>query len=446
VFGNLPRQVGFGDPSIEAVLFNAARTQFEILRDVDLSADGTIRIDIPRFSLLDAAEFRFQLVAGPQVDRPASDFVPDLPAAAAWFRRTPKHSQAAGSSPSRIDVTFDAPHAPAGTYHADLLVLSNDRTTPELRVPVTVQVSRTTAPPIPLSQSIRPDVRGMEIRFAPSPALAVESVGIERLEGDGEWVRVDRTPLLPNEDGLYVFRDRFVHEGTTYRYRIPVTFEGGLSYAYGPLEAIFAPSGPPQTFPLELPALAIGSSAEGLELSFEVPTVFDPVDGVWIDRRSVGEEEFSSLLEDPLLPPEDRTLQFRDPWATPFNDGVDPDEEYEYRIRIVMPDDTVEYFQSGRFELPLPTELRLLAPRPNPFRDQVVLRFDLPTARNVKLEVFDVSGRRRAVVDDGPRAAGTHQVVWNGLDEDGGMVASGVYWMRLVADGDARTVRILRMK
>ncbi|MCB9464561.1 MAG: immune inhibitor A [Candidatus Eisenbacteria bacterium] len=446
VFGNLPRQVGFGDASIEAVLFNATRTQYEILTGVELREDGPITIDVPRFSLGNPSEFRFQLVAGAQVDRPASDFVPDLPEAIQWFRRTPKHGLAAGTGPARVDVTFDAPHAPAGTYHADLLVLSNDRTMPELRVPVTVQVSRTTAPPTPLAQSILPDVRGMEIRFTPSPALAVETIALERQEGNGEWERLDRRPLVADETGMYSYLDRFVREGTTYRYRIPVTLEGGIDHVYGPLEAIFAPSGAPQTFPMQLPALALGSSAEGLELSFELPTVFDPLVGVWIDRRPIGSEEFIPLLEEPLLPPDDRVLRYRDPWSTPFNDGVAPDREYEYRIRIEMPDDMVEYLYAGRFELPLPTELRLLAPRPNPFREQVVVRFDLPVAENVKLEVFDVSGRRRAVLEDGPRIAGTHQVVWDGRDESGVAIASGVYWMRLVTDGGAKTVRMLRTK
>ena len=482
LFGGVLSQVGFSDPSIFAVVLDVrSRSQYAVLADVEFPTDGSIQMDLPRILIGDPQQFRFQLAAGGRVDLPASDFVPDLPRATEWFRRTPKHGQAIGTASGRIDVTFDNPHAPAGTYRANLLILSNDRATPELSVPITVQVNRTTPPPTLFSQSIFPAVRGMEIRFVPSPALPTTSVGIERQDSNGDWVRLERSPLLPDEHGVYSFLDRFVGVGTSYRYRIPIEFEGGSSHAYGPLEAIFAPIGTPQTFPAELPAIALGSNAEGLELEFEVPEVFDPLDGVWIDRRPVGSDdsqsermtgsstgesppsmgaiptyqpeyqpeyrsEYQSLLDEPLFPAEDRRIRFLDPWATPFNDGVEPGVEYEYRIRIELPDDTAQYLQAGRFEVPLPTELRLLSPRPSPFRNEVVLRFDLPTAQQVKLEVFDVNGRRRVLLEEGPRTAGTHQLVWDGRDGHGDPIESGVYWMRLATAGEARTVRILRVK
>lgn len=446
IFGNVPAQVGFPDPSVVALFFDAARTFLVPVPFAVLESDAPITFDVPAAWLGGASGLRMQLVTGARLDLPASDYLPDLPAAAAHFRRSPRHGFVGGNATDQIQVVFEAPHLPSGTYRADLLVLSNDRSEPELRVPVTVQVDRTTAPPTLLYQSLTPAVTGMEIRFAPSPALAATSVGVEREEADGSWRRLDRTPLLPDEDGVYFFRDRFVRAATNYRYRIPVAFAGGASRTYGPFEAIFSPDGEPQVFPQELPALAVGSSSEGMLVSFTVPEVFDPLVGVWLDRRMLGEEEFVALLEEPLLPAENREVRYLDPWASPFNDGIVPEEEYEYRIRIELADDEVVYFQGGRFTPPVPTELRLLAPRPNPFRDQVVLRFDLPAALPARLEVFDVSGRRRAVLAEGEWIAGTHQIVWNGDDADGDPLGSGVYWMRLETPVGTETLRLLRMR
>ena len=447
LFGNLPSQVGFPDPKAEAIFFDADRSSFpEIVTDAVLEQGAPIAFGIPKAWLGNPSTLRMQLLTGPSADRPAADLVPDVPLVTQWIRRAPRHGRVSGNTTGRVDVVFDATHLPSGTYRADLVVLSNDRAASEVRVPITVQVDRTSPPPSLFFQSIVPTVTGMEIRFVPSPAMAVATVGIEREEPDGSWRRLDREPLLPDGDGVYSYRDRFVREQTTYRYRIPISFENGTDRSYGPLEAIYAPDGTPQTFPAELSTLAIGSNSEGMELSFFLPEVFDPLVGVWLGRRSIGTEEFGELLEEPLLPSEDREIRYLDPWATPFNEGIEPDGEYEYRIRVELPEDTVEYYQAGRFVVPMPTELRLLMPRPNPFRSQVVVRYDLPSPLDVRLEVFDVSGRRRAVLEDGPRIAGTHQIVWDGRDAGGDPLGSGVYWMRLATNAGSRIVRMLRMR
>ncbi len=78
---------------------------------------------------------------------------------------------------------------------------------------------------------------------------------------------------------------------------------------------------------------------------------------------------------------------------------------------------------------------RLWSPAPNPLTAQSALRFDLEAATNARLEVFDPAGRRVALLADGPRAAGTHIVRWEGRDEDGRRVGPGVYFVRLSLPG-----------
>jgi hypothetical protein len=68
---------------------------------------------------------------------------------------------------------------------------------------------------------------------------------------------------------------------------------------------------------------------------------------------------------------------------------------------------------------------------PNPFRGATSLRFALPAAADVELEVFDVAGRRVAELVRGRVDAGEHSVAWDGRNAEGNRAASGVYLVRL---------------
>jgi hypothetical protein len=70
-----------------------------------------------------------------------------------------------------------------------------------------------------------------------------------------------------------------------------------------------------------------------------------------------------------------------------------------------------------------------LASRPR--EGGALLRFRLSDGGNVKVHVFDVAGRMVATVVDGFRAAGEHEVAWNGASNFG-RAASGIYFARLV--------------
>ena len=61
------------------------------------------------------------------------------------------------------------------------------------------------------------------------------------------------------------------------------------------------------------------------------------------------------------------------------------------------------------------------------------LRFDTPVDSGVKLDIYDVLGRRVHRVLDSRRSAGHHVVTWDGRDEAGGRVASGLYLVRMTA-------------
>lgn len=93
----------------------------------------------------------------------------------------------------------------------------------------------------------------------------------------------------------------------------------------------------------------------------------------------------------------------------------------------------------------LPTELALDA-APNPFNPATVIRFALPAEGSVELAVYDVRGARVRTLSDAVMPAGYHEVRWNGRDERGRGVASGVYYLRLALQGEVRTHRVALLK
>lgn len=88
----------------------------------------------------------------------------------------------------------------------------------------------------------------------------------------------------------------------------------------------------------------------------------------------------------------------------------------------------------------------LLAPNvPNPFNPRTSLRFELVADATVELAVFDLSGRRIATLAAGRRVAGRYEAAWQGRDEDGRPMPSGVYLARLRVDGPRRGHHAVRM-
>ncbi len=88
----------------------------------------------------------------------------------------------------------------------------------------------------------------------------------------------------------------------------------------------------------------------------------------------------------------------------------------------------------------LPVRFELGANFPNPFNPSTSLRFSLPVAGQVRLDVHDIRGRHiRALVDE-IREAGYHTVTWSGRDDSGATVASGAYLYRLQA-GDFVSIK-----
>jgi glycosidase len=89
-----------------------------------------------------------------------------------------------------------------------------------------------------------------------------------------------------------------------------------------------------------------------------------------------------------------------------------------------------------------PRSLRMVV-APNPLRDSTTLRFGLPHAARVQVDVLDVSGRRVRSLGVRLLDAGEQSVRWDGRDDDGRAVGAGLYFARVRAEGVQATARII---
>ena len=98
------------------------------------------------------------------------------------------------------------------------------------------------------------------------------------------------------------------------------------------------------------------------------------------------------------------------------------------------------------FDANLPTAFELDQNFPNPFNSGTVIRFALPEARSVELAVFNLSGQKVARLIQGVREAGQYTVRWDGRDDSGQSLASGVYLYRLQAGDQVETRKLLLLR
>jgi hypothetical protein len=75
----------------------------------------------------------------------------------------------------------------------------------------------------------------------------------------------------------------------------------------------------------------------------------------------------------------------------------------------------------------IPESFTLTQNFPNPFNPETAIRFGLPEDAHVQLVVIDLLGREIRELVDGNRKAGYHSVIWDGRDNAGNAVPSGIY-------------------
>jgi hypothetical protein len=94
-----------------------------------------------------------------------------------------------------------------------------------------------------------------------------------------------------------------------------------------------------------------------------------------------------------------------------------------------------------------PPRSSLGANTPNPFNPTTVIPYRIESPGGpTQITIYDAAGRRVRTLVDGVRTPGAYRATWNGRDEHGRAVASGVYFVRLEASGVTETRKIVLLK
>jgi hypothetical protein len=100
----------------------------------------------------------------------------------------------------------------------------------------------------------------------------------------------------------------------------------------------------------------------------------------------------------------------------------------------------------GPTEPSLPTEFALLQNHPNPFNACTTIEFALPIACHVTLDIYNLTGQKVKTLLDTRMASGHKSVVWDGTNDDGEAVASGVYLYKMSAGNELASRKMLLLK
>jgi len=83
---------------------------------------------------------------------------------------------------------------------------------------------------------------------------------------------------------------------------------------------------------------------------------------------------------------------------------------------------------------------------PNPFNPTTTIRYSIKQRGHVSLKIYDIEGRLVRTLEDGVKEARSYEKVWDGRNDRGEAVSSGIYFYRLRSNGFSRTRKMVLLR
>lgn len=99
-----------------------------------------------------------------------------------------------------------------------------------------------------------------------------------------------------------------------------------------------------------------------------------------------------------------------------------------------------------RVDIDLPHEFNLEQNYPNPFNPSTTIKYTLARKTQVKIAVYDITGRHIKTLVNKNQQAGLNKVEWNSKNQDGNDVVSGMYFYRITAENFTQTCKMILMR
>jgi hypothetical protein len=157
-------------------------------------------------------------------------------------------------------------------------------------------------------------------------------------------------------------------------------------------------------------------------------------DGIAISWEVYAEQGYRLYRREPGSPEITLNGENLEPSAQQYVDKtVKPGVEYEYALGIVFEGNSEIRSHWARITSAAP-DLALHQNHPNPFNPTTKIGFSIPRKTLVRITIYDAAGRRIRLLVDSAYPAGLHSVQWDGCDDAGRKVSSGVYFYNLEAN------------
>jgi len=263
-----------------------------------------------------------------------------------------------------------------------------------------------------------------------NPVLS-EITGFNALQSVGYSFVINGNNALSEFCGLYNF---FNYNNGVYHGTGTFDISGNL---INPSIQDIIDGGPCAPLPVELTAFSGKVIENNVELSWQTATEVNNY-GFEIQRASASTTPIWEWKKIGFAPghgnsnsPKEYSLTDKNP-----NGG----SKFIYRLKQIDSDGKFEYSDEVEVEL-VPNEFALYQNYPNPFNPSTVIKYTLPTASNVKLEVFNVTGEKVTTLVEGFKNEGYYEVNFNASG-----LPSGLYLYRISAGAFVQTRKMILLR
>ncbi len=178
-----------------------------------------------------------------------------------------------------------------------------------------------------------------------------------------------------------------------------------------------------------------GDAVLNWETNFE-----DGVSGFRVVRSEAETGLYTAVTTDVIAAhgrPEGSSYEYHD-------SSIRPNRTYWYKLVEVTPDGDASQF--GPYSVSFKVTNTLEQNVPNPFNPATTIKYSIATDTDVSLVVYDVSGRRVRTLVDNHQRADVYKVAWDGMNDQGQRVASGMYFYKLAAGKFVQTRKMMLLK
>lgn len=126
-----------------------------------------------------------------------------------------------------------------------------------------------------------------------------------------------------------------------------------------------------------------------------------------------------------------------------IDNSIFPQKYYIDYVRIYQEDFKMGAVNSENNEI---THFHLLATYPNPFNATTTIQYELPQAMTTDLAIYNLMGEKINQLANMTQAPGQYRLQWNGTDQQGNLVGSGTYLVKLVVGNEVLTNKIMLLK